>query len=131
MGVHFPSVASTAVANALPATATETAICTTPPLNLSLDNAQVILLWMAAITAGTSTTALVMRIRRGTGITGTLLNVGAWTFTTVAGNLAQISGNYIDTPGIVGGQQYSLTCSQTAASGAGTLNDVCLVAFVL
>lgn len=131
MGVRFPSVASTTVANVLPASAAETVICVLPAFDIPLDFAQIIIEWFAQITVGTSTTSLVFRIRRGTTVAGAQIGAAPWTFTTVAANLVSISGQYVDTPGAVGGQQYCLTCVQTADTVAGTLSDVCLVAYAL
>jgi len=131
MGVRFPSVASTAIANALPATAAETVICVTPPLTIPLDFAQIFLSWMAAIQSQTGTTTLQMRIRRGITTAGALVGAALWSQQSGAGNNALMSGFYVDTPGAVGGQQYCLTCAQNTATVAGTVADVSLIAFVL
>jgi hypothetical protein len=131
MGVHFPSVSSTTFIGPLPASATETVVLTTPPINLSLDNAQVIIHWFVDILAGTNAASHIMRIRRGTTTGGTLIGASAWFNSVTAGNQVSASGTYVDTPGVVGGQQYSLTIVQSAATGAGTFNDGALVAYVL
>lgn len=131
MGVRFPSIASTTFVGPLPANANETVILTTPPLNISLDFSQIIIEWACDILAGTGTTALVFRLRRGTTAAGALINAAAWTHTLAAGNTAVMSGVYVDTPGAVAGQQYSLTVVQTAATAAGTFNDGALLAFAL
>lgn len=131
MGVRFATVASTTQANVLPANATETVICTTLGINEAVDNAQVVLVWMSNITTGTGTTALVHRIRRGTAITGTSIGFNTWINSVTAGNTVHLSGVYVDSPGIVAGQQYSMTVQQTGATAAGGLNDVCLLAMVL
>ncbi len=131
MGVRFPSIASSTFVGPLPASAAETVILTTPPLNISLDFSQIFLQWACDILAGTGTTALVFRLRRGTTAAGTLINAAAWTHTLAAGNSAVLSGAYFDTPGAVAGQQYSLTVSQTGAAAAGTFNDGALLAFAL
>lgn len=131
MGVRFPQIASTTFVGPLPASAAETVILTTPPLNISLDFSQIIIQWACDILAGASTTSLVFRLRRGTTVAGTLINAAAWTHTLAAAASAVMSGVYVDTPGAVAGQQYSLTVVQTAATGAGTFNDGCLLAFAL
>jgi hypothetical protein len=131
MGVRFPSVFSTTFIGPLPANATETAILTTPPLSPSLDGAAIFLLWFAAMTAGTSVTAHVFRIRRGTTTGGALVGANPWTDTLAATNLKNSSGWYVDLPGAVGGQQYTLTVVQTAATVAGTFQDGALLAFML
>lgn len=131
MGVRFPSVASTTFIGPLPATAAETVILTSPLLNPTQDNAQVFILWACDILAGTGTTALVFRIRRGTTAAGALVNAAAWTHTLAAGNTAVLNGVYPDVPGAIAGQQYSLTVSQTGATAAGTFNDGSLLVFAL
>lgn len=131
MGVRYPSVQTNTFIGPLPANANETVVLTTPPLTLPLDGATVLLLWMGSITAGTGTTSMFYRIRRGTTTGGVLVNVGQWVTTTVAANLLCMSGWYFDTPGGVAGQQYSLTVAQIAASGAGIWSDGALLAFAL
>lgn len=131
MGVHLPSVATTTFIGPLPANANETALLTTPVINPSLDNAQIILHWFATLTAGTATTAFAFRIRRGTGITGQTVATGPWTTAVTAGNAAISAGTTVDAPGVVAGQQYTLSIVQTAATGAGTWQDGALVALVL
>lgn len=129
MGVRFPSVASNVVIGS-PALAAETIICTTPPLNIPLDFAQVLLFWYIFITIGASGTGLTLRIRRGTGLTGTQVNVTP-TFSYVAGQNAGQSGCYFDTPGAIAGQQYTLTAQIPAGAAASAVGDVSLMALVL
>ena len=131
MGVRFPSVASTTFIGPLPASGVETLLLTTPPINEPIDNAQVLLQWYASITAGTSTTSFQFRIRRGTLITSPVVFAGNSFVTVVATQNYIASGCYPDSPGIVAGQQYSLTIVQGAATGAGTFLDGALVAMVL
>lgn len=131
MGVRFPSVSITATGVVLPANANETVLAVTPPLNISLDFAQIFLTWFANMLAGTGTTALVFRLRRGTTVLGATIGNTSWPFTTVAGNNVVVGGGYPDTPGAVAGQQYALTVSQTGATAAGTLNDCAVLAFAL
>lgn len=131
MGVRFPTVATNTFVGPLPASAAETVVLTTPGISEPIDNAQVLLLWTASITPGTSTTSLVFRLRRGTLATSPLVNVASFGFTTVAANLTTVSGWYFDSPGVVAGQQYSLTVVQTADTVAGAWVDGALVAMVL
>lgn len=129
MGVRFPSVQSNTIVNVNFASS-ENVICTTPPLNIPLDFATVLLFWYLTMTSGTGTTNITPLIRRGTGITGTIIN-GNTNDNTTAGNTTRRSGVYFDTPGAVAGQQYSLTMTQIGASANGTILDVCLIAFAL
>ena len=132
MGVRFPSVSSSTFVGPLPANATETVICTTPPLTLPLDFAMVMLFWEWSMTSGTATTSIIMRLRRGTTVSGTLVNTNNYTISTpTAGNAYLLTGCFFDTPGAVGPIQYSLTTQQNAATGAGTNLEVALMAFAL
>jgi len=131
MGVRFPSVASSTFIGPLPASAAETIILTTPPISEPVDNALVNLFWCANILAGTGTTALVFRIRRGATLTGAVVGAGPWTHTLAAAASGILSWADFDGPGVVAGQQYTLTISQTGATGAGTFNDGTLVAMIL
>ena len=130
MGVRFPSVASTTILASVPASGAETVICTTPPLTLPIDNAQVILLFSFECLVGTGTATETWRIRRGTTVAGAQVNV-AGTFTIVGNNRWAMGAMYVDTPGAVDKQQYSLSLSGTATTGAWTTEDVCLMAFCL
>jgi|SRR6267154_6262283 len=131
MGVRFPSVASNVFVGPLPANATETVICTTPPFTPPLDFSQIFIHWFFACAAGTGTTSLVYRLRRGTTIAGVLIGLNQWADVVSATFGIFNSGVYIDNPGAVSGQQYSLTVAQTAATGAATLPDVCMVVYAL
>lgn len=130
MGVHLPSAASATLTTTVLNQNTETAFVTTPPLNLPFDNAQVILLWFCKISVGGSTTSMRINVRRGTDITGTVVNVQIAT-TVATANIREFSGVYIDTPGAVAGQQYTLTALQNGAAGNGVFQDGALVAIVL
>lgn len=131
MGVRFPSVFTQVFIGPLPANATETVLCTTPPFSPPLDNAPIFFQWFCTILAGASVTGHTFRIRRGTTAAGAFIGAGAWVDTAAAAVQRNHSGNYVDTPGAVGGAQYSLTLVQTAATGAGTLTDVYMLAFSL
>jgi hypothetical protein len=131
MGVRFPSVASNTFVGPLPASAAETVVLTTPPINEPVDNAQVLFVWQATIITGTSQTAVRFGLRRGTTTAGPLLGTGQWIYAIAAALQGTYGGCYFDLPGIVAGQQYSLTYIQQGATVAGTWNDGCLIAMVL
>jgi hypothetical protein len=131
MGVRNATVFSNALQNAPPANATETVIFTTAGLSPSIDNGQVFLMWQFSCTVGASITSIVCRIRRGITTAGTFIGSNPWATTTAAAQFLTISGWYFDTPGVVSGQQYSLTIVQTAATGASTAVDGALLAMVL
>ncbi len=130
MGVRLPSVQSNTLVNATVAINAETVIVTTPPFSPSLDNSLVLLFWYMIHTVGTTAASTTYRLRRGTSITGALINV-AQALTAVAGNIIFDSGWYFDSPGIVAGQQYSLTCIDPASTVAGAVQDAALLAFAL
>ena len=122
MGVRFPGsgTVQTFTAN-LPNTA-EGPIIVSAPLNLALDFQQIIILWVVMLTLGTGTTALTLRLRRGTSITGNLVTTQGVNPAAAATTIT-ISGVYADVPGAVAGQQYTLTGQQTGGTGAASNLD--------
>lgn len=131
MGVRLPSVFTNTFIGPLPANANETIIFQLPPISPQIDNAPILFFWCLDVTGGTTATGHVVRIRRGTALTGALVMVLNMVTTEVAGARNVASGVYFDTPGVVAGQQYVLTLSQTAATGAGTFNDGAFMAACL
>lgn len=129
MAVHASSVSSTTIlSNAIGAA--ETVICICPPLNLPLDGAAVMLWWFIEFLVGTGGVNSTIRLRRGSVVSSPLINVGN-AANASAGTTVRFSGVYTDLPGIVAGQQYSLTLQVGSASTASAVNDVCLVALAL
>jgi hypothetical protein len=131
MGVRYPSVQTNVFIGPAPASATEFVVCTTPPFSPPVDNGVVYLHWFMKFLTGTGTTSLVVQLRRGTTTGGTLVNLSSATFGIGAAANGILAGSYFDAPGVVAGQQYSLTCAQTGASAAGTWGDQALMAYVL
>lgn len=130
VGVRFPSGGSSAIVNVTLTNGAEVVVCTTPPLIISQDFAQIMLVWYIAAQAGNTTTTYTARLRRGTTAGGTLVNVA--TAIPCTGNaIFEASGAYVDTPGAVSAQQYSLTITNAGGSGNGLVNDVSLLAFAL
>lgn len=74
---------------------------------------------MLQITPGTSTTAIVVRLRRGTSVSGTLVGAAVTQLVTVANGYA-IPIEADDTPGEVANQSYVLTIQQTGGAASGT-----------
>jgi hypothetical protein len=130
MGVRFPSVQSNVLINNNSSTNVEQVIVTTPPLTLPLDFAAVVLFWYIIHTVGATAAGFTVRLRRGTTVGGTVINV-ATQQTAAAGNNAVSSGFYFDTPGAVAGQQYSLTLIDNGSTAGGTIQDASLLAFAL
>lgn len=108
-------------------TTTETVAATLSGLSTPAADSDVVLSGTVQVTAGTGTTALVVRVRRGTDATGTLIGE-AETDTTTAGNLIAIAIQVRDTPGEVSNQSYVITVQQTGASGNGTISNAALKA---
>jgi hypothetical protein len=131
MGVRYPQVSSTVIANAMPATITETVLCILPPINISLDFAQIIIQWFASILMPGNGGNMNMRLRRGTTTAGAIVGNGPYLVTAAASTTVLLSQVYVDTPGAVAAQQYCLTCATIGNNVAGTLNDVCMLAYAL
>lgn len=131
MGVRNASVFTQGAVAAPPASANEFIIMTTPPLALPLDFAAVFMHWWINFLAGTGTTGLQFRLRRGALITSPIISLVAGTHTLAAGSSANIPGSYFDNTGPVTGVQYTLTCQQLGATAAGVVNDLAMFAYVL
>lgn len=131
MGARLPSGGNTVLQNALPANNTEVIVLTSQPLNISLEFQQIMIWWYVSITAGASVASIGTKLRRGATTAGALLNGAAAGITLASGNSGQLVGCWIDTPGAVAGQQYSLGLVQTGATGASTMLDQCIVVMAL
>lgn len=103
-------------------TTAETVALVTPPVSTTYSSDSIDIEGKVNVTAGTGTTACVIRCRRGNGVTGTVVGV-AETDTLAAGSSESFPIQCVDTPGDVAGQVYSLTISQTGATGNGTVNS--------
>lgn len=110
--------ASSSAATNIPTT-TETVLATSPPLSADGQSQSVALEAVAGFTAGTGTTSVTVRIRRGTGITGAVVASAAG-ITVAAGNLVSVPIIGVDSPGEVADQQYVVTVQQAGASANGT-----------
>jgi len=118
------------IVNTTPTGSAETVVVTTPPLNLPLDFATVFVFWYVAALTGINTLTQTLRLRRGSLVTGALVNVSQnWTIAASVNSI--FPGMYIDTPGAVAGLQYSVTYQGNGATGNATIGDVCLMALVL
>lgn len=115
---------------ASPPLAAETVVCTCGPISPINDTAQILLLWFVEFTVGTSGTSAKVLLRRGASTSSTLINVGQAS-TVVAANLVRFGGSYMDAPGAVAEQLYSLTLTIGAGAAASTVSDVSLIACCL
>lgn len=130
MGVRWPTATTTTLVTGTIVTTAETVILTTPPLTLPLDFAQVMIFWYHLLLVGTGGVTATVNLRRGTAVSSTLINISQGV-TVAAGNRVVLAGCYIDTPGAVGGQQYSTTITVGSATANSTVNDGALLAFAL
>lgn len=132
MGVRFSGGGSIVLVNgSFNSGGPESIIVSSPPLSVPFDSAQVCILWFISLLAGNTAMTYNFRIRRGTAITSPLINVDEAITGPAANAKAIYSGVYIDTPGAVASQQYSLGI---LGAGGGTnpiINDACMYAFVL
>lgn len=130
------AVAETKVAvSAVPtATSAETTIAVSDTIswNASSGLEGLIIRGVLNITAGTGTTAVVLRVRKGSGTGGALVG-SAMTHTLAAGSSANVAYEVLDAAPIAnvstpsGAQsvptnQYTVTVSQTGGTAAGTVN---------
>jgi len=103
-------------------TTAETAAVTSDPVSPTSDNAEFTISGVINITAGTGTTEVVVRVRRGSTVAGALVGETD-PHTLAAGAKANIPFEVADTPGAVASQQYTASVVQTGASGNGTINN--------
>lgn len=113
-------------------TTTETVAATVVVPAVPGPGARIKLTGFAQVTAGTATTALTMRIRRGTDATGTLVGEGNPIQGGVAaGSTSEVVLEVTDTPaGEVAQQSYVVTVQQTAATANGSIVQASLRATV-
>jgi len=130
MGVRFPGAGNITLVNTVVVTTAETVVLTSSPLNLALDFEQVLILWMLEFTMGTGGTLYQVRIRRGAALTSTLISTVLGEQVTAANSYLR-SGCYVDTPGAIAGQQYSITFAQLAATANASIADGCIAVIAL
>lgn len=103
---------------------TEIVAAVSQPVNCDALVTQVQLEWSIDLTNSSSGTTATVKIRRGNGITGTLVTgANTWgPFTLVASNRLGLSGCAYDVPGAEGGVVYSVTVTIAGNSGSPTIN---------
>jgi len=108
-----------------PGASAETVIYTTPAIQTGAGETPVGIAGTVNLTAGTGTTAVVIRVRQ-TNLAGTQVGPSQ-THTLAAGASASISFGVTDTSPFLqaaGGGVYVITVQQTGGTGAGTTNFV-------
>jgi hypothetical protein len=108
-------------------TTAETVIISSNLTATPRDEAEVVVLAYAQLTTGAGTTAVTPRIRRGTATSGTLVNeANAETIGPAAGSTAPYFAMFTEQRP-TSSLQYSLTLSQTGASGNGSALQACML----
>lgn len=104
------------------ANSAETVIATTVAMSMPSPGLKVGLEFTGEITTGATTTAVVLKCRRGTTTAGA--QVGA-TITVPCGAAVAVplSAGWQDAPGEVVSQQYVVTAAQTGGTGAGSVTQ--------
>ena len=130
MGVRLGSAGSNTLQISTLPQSTEAVVVITPPLILANDNAAVFLNFYANWLTGPGATSTAFKVHRGLTTAGPLVQLAG--SVAVSGNVfAECAGCLFDLPGVVGQVQYCLTLQQVGATGTGTMNDACLLAYVL
>lgn len=101
-------------------TTTETVVLTLPGVSTNGAQDQVFVSGSLAMLLGTAATTLTIRVRRGTGITGTVVGV-AEVDTAIPAETDGFPFDALDIPGEVAGQAYVVTVQQASATGNGSV----------
>ena len=124
----YPFTSPTAVPES--AINTETVVGTLGPITSEMPNCQVAISGTLQLTAGTSATAMTVRIRRDS-LTGVLVpNAEVDAGDVVAGKLSSIPIDVVDTPAGQFSGVYVVTIQGTAETVIGTSNGFALIATV-
>ncbi len=130
MGVRIATAFSNSLLTATVVTTAETAIITTPPINLTQDGALVLISYELMLTIGTGGTQFNTIIRRGSGLAGPVVTTATFLPAT-AGTNGRWTGLWQDNPGLVAEFQWTMTVSVTAATGNSTILEAAMVCAVL
>lgn len=118
--VPFTAQSVTVTAATAVVAATETVIATLPGISPPYTSPIIRFLASMRMTTAALTTAMTLRIRRGTGITGTLVGTADAVVQSASALIAMSTGGE-DQPGEVAGQQYVLTAQATGPSANGSV----------
>lgn len=100
-------------------TTAETVVATLTGISTRNASEQIVFRSRAEVTWGTGATSATLRIRRGTGITGTVV-ASVPNLSVTAGAISGEDPVGTDTPGEVANQSYVLTVQQAAATANGS-----------
>ncbi|MCL6552921.1 MAG: hypothetical protein K6W08_07355 [Firmicutes bacterium] len=113
-------------------TTSETVVITSPLIKIPVSTCRVWITGSCQLTSGTGTTAVTVRIRRGTTTAGTLIGAGnSEAIKTAAGSTEPFGLSVVDTLAGADAVQYVLTLQQTAATGNGSVLQAALDVEVL
>ena len=103
--------------------AAETVVLTIDGVDVNDPQSRVYIHGSLVIDPGTASTAIVVKVRRGTTVAG--VQVGSTeTQTGAAGNKRVIPFDATDIPGAVAGESYVVTVTETSATADGTLDSI-------
>jgi hypothetical protein len=108
-----------------------TDILVLPAINVPIDNAQVVLIFAVALGIDAVATGIEFDLYRGTSTTGVLLSVWGADFVAASMPADSLAGCWVDVPGIVAEQVYTLTGLTTAGVGNSAIFNACLIAMCL
>ncbi len=109
-------------------TTSETVAATSGPVNADNVETGVALDATIDLSTGVGATAVTIKLERGTSAGGTAISKGGtWgPFAVAASTRYSFNVQGVDFPGLVAGQQYVVTVTQTGATGNGTVNTAVL-----
>ncbi len=130
MPIPLAAASVTVTAAVAVVAATETIIATLPAISPPMLSPTIRLFGVLRMTTAALTTAVTLRIRRGTAITGVLVGT-ADAVIEAASTLINMTTAGEDSPGEVAGQQYVLTAQATgpAANGSATFAELIAMVF--
>lgn len=130
MGVRLASSSSSTIVNASIPNGSALTVVKTGIFGLVYDNAQVFIQWWCNVITGAAATGIQTRVQKNVDITGVTLNNSFVALATASANI-QLSGCWIDTPGVVGSAQYSIALQVSGGAAALTIQDCIIMAYVL
>lgn len=130
MGVRFGSALAGPLVTALPSNGANTIVCTTSILVTPHDSASIFLAYFVNILVGTGTNTVSLFVLRGGILSSPLVTPSFIAHSVTAGSTYMLSGSYVDVA-FSGASQYSLMVNTSGTTGAGTLYDAALLAYIL
>lgn len=114
------SYSKSVIADTAVVTTAETAAITSDPVNQAVDGEPITIRGSLSYLTGASTTAVTVRIREGSGLTGSLVGE-TLPYTVGAAVSTQIPYEFTYSPSGVAGQRWTASIQATAATANGTI----------